>query len=113
MKITPFLAWGDFHARSRFARFPIPEGKWGTTRSLSASYRRKEGVGIVLHYSRESSIESSFIITKPTTAYICTPNARNTLTVIISGPDLDADQDDQHWIKSRAIIGPITALDKI
>ena len=27
--------------------------------------------------------------------------------------DLDADQDDQHWIKSRAIIGPITALDKI
>ena len=30
----PFLAWGDFHARSRFACFTIPEGKWGTTRSL-------------------------------------------------------------------------------
>ena len=28
------LAWGDFHARSRFARFAIPEEKWGTTRSL-------------------------------------------------------------------------------
>jgi len=46
VKITPrekkrrasrlaFLAWGDFHARSRLARFTIPEEKWGTTRSLS------------------------------------------------------------------------------
>ena len=44
-KITPrekgdtqrdaFLAWGDFHARSRFARSAIPEEKWGTTRSLT------------------------------------------------------------------------------
>ena len=38
VKITPrvssFLAWGDFHARSRFARSTIPEEKWGTTRSL-------------------------------------------------------------------------------
>ena len=25
----PFLAWGDFHARSRFARSTIPEEKWG------------------------------------------------------------------------------------
>ena len=24
-----FLAWGDFHARSRFARSTIPEEKWG------------------------------------------------------------------------------------
>ena len=30
----PFLAWVDFHARSRFARSTIPEEKWGTTRSL-------------------------------------------------------------------------------
>ena len=29
-----FFAWGDFHARSRFARSTIPEEKWGTTRSL-------------------------------------------------------------------------------
>ena len=37
VKITPrekggkggFLAWGDFHARSRFARSTIPEEKWG------------------------------------------------------------------------------------
>ena len=29
-----FLAWGDFQARSRFARSTIPEEKWGTTRSL-------------------------------------------------------------------------------
>ena len=32
--VSPFLAWGDFHARSRFARSTIPEDKWGTTRSL-------------------------------------------------------------------------------
>ena len=31
---APFLAWGDFHARSRFARSTIPEEKWVTTRSL-------------------------------------------------------------------------------
>ena len=29
------IAWGDFHARSRFARSTIVEEKWGTTRSLS------------------------------------------------------------------------------
>ena len=32
--MSPFLAWGDFHARSRFARSTIPEEKWGTTSSL-------------------------------------------------------------------------------
>ena len=34
-KVSPFLAWGDFHAHSRFARSTIPEEKWGTTRSLN------------------------------------------------------------------------------
>ena len=29
-----FLTWGDFNARSRFARSTIPEQKIGTTRSL-------------------------------------------------------------------------------
>ena len=33
-----FLAWSDFHARSRFARSTIPEEKWGTTRSLHFNY---------------------------------------------------------------------------
>ena len=32
-----FLAWGDFHARSRFAHFTIHEEKWGTTLSLSCT----------------------------------------------------------------------------
>ena len=32
--VSPFLAWVDFHARSRFACSTIPEEKWGTTRSL-------------------------------------------------------------------------------
>ena len=38
LRVVPhfsFLAWGDFHARSRFARPTIPEEKWGTTRSLT------------------------------------------------------------------------------
>ena len=34
-RVSPFLAWGDFHARSRFDRSTVPEEKWGTTRSLS------------------------------------------------------------------------------
>ena len=29
--------WVHFHARSRFACSAIPEGKWGTTRSLTRS----------------------------------------------------------------------------
>ena len=33
--VSPFLAWGDFCARSRFARSTIPENKWGTIRSLA------------------------------------------------------------------------------
>ena len=33
-RVSTFLAWGDFHARSRFARSTISEEKWGTTRSL-------------------------------------------------------------------------------
>ena len=32
--VSPFLAWDDFHARSRFAPSTNPEEKWGTTRSL-------------------------------------------------------------------------------
>ena len=39
--MSPFLAWGDFHARSRFARSTIPKEKWGTTRSLT-----QEGIDI-------------------------------------------------------------------
>ena len=33
-RVSPSLAWGDFHAHSRFARSTIPEEKWGSTRSL-------------------------------------------------------------------------------
>ena len=38
-----FLAWGDFHARSRFARSTILEEKWGTTRSLKKFGKRRFG----------------------------------------------------------------------
>ena len=40
-RVSPFLAWVDFHARSRFARSTIPEGKWGTTRSLAVVRRKR------------------------------------------------------------------------
>ena len=33
-RVSPFLAWGDFHARARFAHSTIPEEKWGTTLGL-------------------------------------------------------------------------------
>ena len=36
--MSPFLAWDDFHARSRFAFSTIPEEKWGTTRSLAGLF---------------------------------------------------------------------------
>ena len=36
-RVSPFLAWGDFHARSPFAHSTIVEEKWGTTRSLYAN----------------------------------------------------------------------------
>ena len=33
-----FLAWGDFHASSRFGRSTIPNGRWWTTRSLGRRF---------------------------------------------------------------------------
>ena len=36
-RVSPSLAWGDFQARSRFARSTVPEEKMGTTRSLELS----------------------------------------------------------------------------
>ena len=40
--VSPLLAWGDFHARSRFAHSTIPEEKWGTTRSLQERMERRD-----------------------------------------------------------------------
>ena len=45
-RVSPFLAWGDFHARSRLARPTIPEEKWGTTRSLIRSLIDRNGVQV-------------------------------------------------------------------
>ena len=52
--MSPFLAWGDFHERSRFARSTIPEEKWGITRSLDVrangsfgDHGTKELLGVV------------------------------------------------------------------
>ena len=44
-KMKPFLAWGGFHARSRFARSTILKEKWMTTRSLQyCSFTRPSGL---------------------------------------------------------------------
>ena len=40
-RVSPFLAWGDFHVRSRFACSTIREEKWGTTCSLISPMRCK------------------------------------------------------------------------
>ena len=42
-----FLAWGDFHARSRFARSYYPRGKMRTTRSLTESRHTMDRHGSV------------------------------------------------------------------
>ena len=41
-RVSPLLAWGDFHARSLSARSTIPEEKWGTTRSLQRRRRLRK-----------------------------------------------------------------------
>ena len=48
--MSTFLAWGDFHARSRFACSTIPEEKWvewGTTCSVRVMYYGREVVGFI------------------------------------------------------------------
>ena len=52
--VSPFLAWGDFHARLRFARSTIPEEKWGITRSLADnchSSKRNKFVNFRLNFN--------------------------------------------------------------
>ena len=44
--VSSFLAWGDFHARSRFARSTILEEKWGTTGSLEDNRPRTDFDGL-------------------------------------------------------------------
>ena len=68
--VSPFLAWGDFHARSRFAPSTIPEEKWGTTRSLcigqpSDLHRSSEATEVwfshlILHWHLAVPAQSSF-----------------------------------------------------
>ena len=52
--VSPFLAWVDFHVRSRFVRSTIPEEKWGTTRSLIQSridkWAKMVSSGIILPF---------------------------------------------------------------
>ena len=54
-RVSPFLAWGDLHSRSRFARSTIPEEKWGTTRSLCS--RRLPKPFLIFSFSEDFSFE--------------------------------------------------------
>ena len=51
--VSPVLAWGNFHARSRFARSTIPEEKWGTTRSLPPQTFLGVGHAFLPHVGKE------------------------------------------------------------
>ena len=46
--MSPFLAWGDFHARSRFARSTIPEEKWGLLVVYEQSAKKLGNVFVVI-----------------------------------------------------------------
>ena len=46
--MSPFLEWGDFHARSRFDRSTVPEEKWGTTRSLIKTRQKPPKKWVIL-----------------------------------------------------------------
>ena len=52
--VSPFLPWDDFHAHSRFARSTIPEGKWGTTRSLVSTQTTSFGLHSLLDQKKFS-----------------------------------------------------------
>ena len=62
--MPPFLAWGDFHARSRFARSTIPEVKGG----LLVVYPRVTNISFppcsITTQSREKVLRVNIIITK-------------------------------------------------
>ena len=45
--MSPFLACGDFHARSCFARSTIPEEKWGTTLSFACYFHHVLIIGAI------------------------------------------------------------------
>ena len=52
--VSPFLAWGDFHARSSFAGSTIPEKKWGTTRSIDLAERSEVGDCCICRLTQET-----------------------------------------------------------
>ena len=53
-----FFAWGDFHARSRFARSNIPEGKWGLLVVYVVEFSIQECLGLTYMGRNLSSIQT-------------------------------------------------------
>ena len=62
-------AWGDYHARSRFAYSAIPEEKWGTT--VTRSLRLPALAGI-LQVVKTSQVTSLQVVKMTVTTIACT-----------------------------------------
>ena len=73
--MSPFLAWGDFHARSRFARSTIPEEKWGTTRSLTTPWNYNKTRLLKLNIS--DILTLNFLLCASDLIIPWCPNSRN------------------------------------
>ena len=63
-RVSLFLAWANFHARSRFVRSTIPEEKWGTTRSLGRG-RWAVSQKLIMIHSLCSSFNYIILSTSP------------------------------------------------
>ena len=60
--MSPFLAWGDFHAPSRFASSTIPDEKWGTTRSLDRQGRSLHNENVTFNESYPARSDKCLIV---------------------------------------------------
>ena len=54
-RVLLLLAWGEFHARSRFAPPSIPEEKWGTTRSLTNMFLYQPSISCLKYGCRKDN----------------------------------------------------------
>ena len=95
-RVSPFLAWGDFHARSRFARSTIPEEKWGTTRSLKGEQTAR---GIMKEGKCGSNVISHLVVPRSILLSLFTGMRYNRIQTVNSKTSVQPNLDpDQGWI---------------
>ena len=73
--MSPFLAWGDFQASSRFTRSTIPEEKWGTTRSPTRC-KRLYCNAVALKFRFKGSVCNEAFNTKPWHGFLLNSQTR-------------------------------------